>query len=160
MNGPVPEPVAATAPGLPRVRQVAVTLRDIRRFAQAIGETDPVHHDEAHARGTPYGGVVAPLLFCQSLAYDDVAPDRLAPDGSPIELDAPVPAERVVGGSSEYTVHRLVRPGDVITVRSQLKSVTPKEGRSGTLYLVQVETDFTDQLGAPVARELATYIKR
>lgn len=160
MNGVVPDSVVSLAAGLTRVRQVQVTLRDIRRFAQAIGETDPVHHDEAYAATTPYGGVVAPPLFCQSLAYDDVSPDQLAADGSPIELNAPVPAERVVGGGSDYRIHRLVRPGDVILVRSRLKGVTPKEGRSGTLYLVQVETEFTDQQGQPVAHELATYIKR
>lgn len=143
-----------------RTRRVEVTARDIRRFAQAIGETHPLHHDEDYAAATAHGGIVAPPLFCQSLTYDDVALEHLPADGSPIEMDVAVPAQRLVGGSSDYRVHRLVRPGDVITVTSQLLGIDTKTGRSGTLYLIRVETTFTDAQGQPVASEIATYIKR
>lgn len=143
-----------------RHRRVEVTAASIRRFAQAIGDPDPLYHDEVYAASTVYGGIVAPPLFCQSLTYDDVGLDQLPPDGSPVEMAVPVPAQRLVGGSSEYRIHRLVRPGDVITVCSRLKDIGTKDGRSGTLYLIQVETEFTDAQGCPVARELATYIKR
>jgi acyl dehydratase len=75
-------------------------------------------------------------------------------------LSAPVPAKRVVGGGSEYRIHRLVRPGDVITVRSRTKDIQTKQGRSGLLYLIVVETAFTDAQDLPVATEIATYINR
>lgn len=148
-------PTAAAAP-----RRVEVTAQAIRRFAQAIGDDDPLYHDDAYATTTRHGGLVAPPLFCQSLAYADVPVSQLPPDGSPLETIAPVPAERLVGGSSEYHVERLVRPGDVITVTTRPSTVTKKEGRTGTLYLIEVETLFTDAQGRPVARERATYIKR
>jgi acyl dehydratase len=141
-------------------RRYLVTARDIKRFAQAIGERSRLHYDEEFARHTRWRSIVAPPLFCQSLTYDDVPLEELPPDGSPIELDVPIPARRTVGGSSEYTVYRLVRPGDEITVVSRLKSVTRKEGKSGPLYLVVVETLFSDREGLPVAEEVATYIKR
>jgi acyl dehydratase len=155
----VPE-AARRAIGVAKRRRVEVTARDIKRFAQAIGETNPVHFDEEYACRTRHGGIVAPPLFCQSLTYEDVPPDHLAPDGSPVELAAPVPATRTVGGSSEYTIHRLVRPGDVIEITTVLRDVTAKQGRSGLLYLISVETTFTDVDQSPVAGELATYIKR
>jgi acyl dehydratase len=142
-------------------RQVEVTAQAIRRFAQAIGDDDPLYHDAAYAASTRHGGIVAPPLFCQSLAYDDLPPALLPPDGSPRETAAlPVPAQRLVGGSSDYRIERLVRPGDVITVTTRPGQVTTKTGRSGTLYLIEVETVFTDAQGALVARERATYIKR
>lgn len=146
--------------GVKKTRQVQVTLRDIKRFAQAIGETNPIHYDEEHARKSRYGGVVAPALFCQALTYDDVPPDQLGADGAPVELNVAIPAQRAVGGSSEYKIHRLVRAGETITVVSQLKDVYTKQGKSGLLYMVVVQTDFLDQQGAPVASETATYIKR
>jgi acyl dehydratase len=159
MQNAIPESVAALI-GVERVRRYEVTRRDIKRFAQAIGATDRVHYDEDHARTTRHGGIVAPPLFCQSLTYDDVPPSQLLPDGSPQELDVPIPARRTVGGGSEYTINRLVRAGEVITATSALKDVRTKQGKSGVLYLVSVETRFTDEAGLPVATEVATYIKR
>ena len=77
-------PAAARALiGVEHVRRCEVTKRDIRRFAQAIGATDAVHFDESFARTTRYGAVVAPPLFCQTMTYDDVAPELLPTDGSP-----------------------------------------------------------------------------
>lgn len=138
--------------GVEKARRYEVTARDIRRFAQAIGDHEPAV--------TSDGALVAPALFCQVFMFEDVPAEELPPDGSPKELDVPVPATRTVGGGSEFEVLGAVRSGDVITVHSKLKEVLTKEGKSGTLYLVVVETRFHNQLGEPVAREIATYVKR
>ena len=159
MNDTIPAAARALI-GVRKVRRCEVTRRDIRRFAQAIGATDRVHYDKAYARTTRHGAIVAPPLFCQSLTYEDVPPEQLPADGSPLELHVPIPAQRAVGGGSDYTIHRLVRAGEVITVTSQLKDIYTKQGRSGLLYLVVVETLFEDERGEPVAAETATYIKR
>lgn len=45
--------------GTEKVRQYEVTKRDIRRFSQAIGETNPIHFDEDYAKGTEYGTLAA-----------------------------------------------------------------------------------------------------
>ncbi len=159
MSDPIPAEARALI-GVRKVRRCEVTRRDIKRFAQAIGATDRVHYDEAYARTTRHGTIVAPPLFCQSLTYEDVPPEQLPADGSPLELHVPIPAQRAVGGGSEYTIHRLVRAGEVITVTSQLKDIYTKQGKSGPLYMVVVETLFEDERGEPVAAETATYIKR
>lgn len=138
--------------GVEKIRRYQVTARDVRRFAQAIGDREP----EVSSDGT----LVAPALFCQVFMFEDVPAEELPADGSPKELDVPVPAKRTVGGGSEFEVFAPVRSGDVITVYSKLKDVIVKEGKSGTLYLVVVETRFDNQLGEPVAREIATYVKR
>jgi acyl dehydratase len=141
-------------------RRCEVTSRDIRRFAQAIGATDPIHFDEVYARSTRHESIVAPPLFCQMLAYEDVSPDRLPTDGSPVELRVPIPAQRTVGGASDFTVHRLVRAGETITVTTEFKDIYTKPGKSGLLYVVIVETRYEDANGSPIASETATYIKR
>ena len=137
--------------GSEKARHYEVTPRDIQRFAQAIG---------AAVKLAPDGSLVAPPLFCQAFMFEDVPAEELPPDGSPKELDVPVPATRTVGGSSEFEVCGSVRSGDTLTVRSKLKDVIPKAGKSGTLYLIVIETSFHNQRGELVARETATYVKR
>ena len=159
MSDGIPESVRARI-GVETTRRVHVTSNDIKRFAQAIGADDPVHYDEQHARTTRHGRIVAPPLFCQALTYDDVPAEQLGVDGSPVEINLDIPAPRAVGGSSEYRINRLVAAGETITVVSRLADVYTKQGRSGPLYMVVVETDFRDEDGEPVASETATYIKR
>jgi acyl dehydratase len=146
--------------GVEKVRQHDVTKRDIKRFAQAIGETNPIHFDEDYAKSTKYGTIIAPPLFCQMFTFEDVPADRLPSDGSPIEINVPIPAQRTVGGASSYEIFQRVKAGDQITVKSILRDVYTKEGKSGRLYFIIVETEFSNQRNEPVAKETATYIKR
>lgn len=159
MSDDVPASVRALV-GVEKTRRVHVTANDIKRFAQAIGADDPVHYDEEHARTTRHGRIVAPPLFCQALTYEDVPREQLGADGSPAEINIDIPAPRAVGGSSDYKINRLVAAGETITVASRLADVYVKQGRSGPLYMVVVETDFSDEDGELVASETATYIKR
>lgn len=150
-QGEIPARVRAMI-GATRTRRCAVTARDIRHFAQAIG-------DEVTG-ALPDDALVAPPLFPQTYGYDDVPLSELTPDGSPAELDLPLPAKRAMGGSSEFTVHRRLRPGDEVTVESRLADIYVKQGKSGPLFMIVIETRFTDQHSRPVASEVATFIKR
>jgi hypothetical protein len=53
----------------------------------------------------------------------------------------------------------LAGAGDAITVHSRTGRYT-RQGKSGLLYMIVVETVFTDQDDLPVASETATYVKR
>ncbi|HUN93858.1 MAG TPA: MaoC family dehydratase N-terminal domain-containing protein [Burkholderiaceae bacterium] len=153
-------PEARAMIGRVRERSHLVTALDIRKFAQAIGETNPIHRDPEAARAAGHRDVVAPPLFFQTMVFDPVAAEALPPDGSPTELDVPVPATRAMGGSSEFTINRPVCAGEWIRVRSVLKDVQVKRGKAGVLYAIVVQTDFSDADDALVARETATYLKR
>ncbi len=159
MDARVSEDVLAMI-GLEKVRQYDVTKRDIKRFAQAIGEANPVHSDEDYAKSTRHGAIVAPPLFCQMFTFEDVPQNRLPSDGSPVEIDVPVPAQRTVGGGSSYEIFRWVKAGDKIVAKSTLKDVFIKNGKSGKLYFIVVCTEFSNQKNELVAKETATYIKR
>jgi acyl dehydratase len=159
MDTKVPEDVLAMI-GVEKVRQYDVTKKDIKRFAQAIGEANPIHFDEDYAKSTKYGTIIAPPLFCHMFTFEDVPSNRLPSDGSPIEIDVPVPAQRTVGGGSSYEIFQWVKAGDKITAKSTLKDVFTKEGRSGRLYFIVVDTEFSNQKNESVAKETATYIKR
>jgi acyl dehydratase len=146
--------------GIEKTCVYEVTARDIKRFAQAIGDEDPLYYDAAYAARTKHGGIVAPPLFGHAFAFEDVAVSELAPDGSPVEINVPIPAQRAVGGGSVYESFRRIRAGERITVKSRVKDIYTKDGKSGALYFIVVETAFYDDAGALVARETGTFIKR
>ena len=51
MDNTVPEDVLAMI-GVEKVRHYDVTKRDIKRFAQAVGETNPIYLDENYVKST------------------------------------------------------------------------------------------------------------
>lgn len=146
--------------GKEKVREYEVTKKDIRRFAQAIGDPDPLYYDEAYARTTRFKTVVSPPLFCQAFAFEDVPPDRLLPDGSPIEADVPIPARRLVGGGSVFENYIRFKPGDKMVVKAKIRDIYTKQGKSGDLYFIVHETVFYNQHHELAAREVTTFIKR
>lgn len=127
-----------------------VTRKDIRRYAQAIGDPDPRYRE----------GEVAPPLFCHTLAFEDVPTDELRADGLPAELDVPLPTARAVGGGSSYDVGVPVRAGDTITVHKEIEDIYGKSGRSGDLIFVVLTTTYTNQDGEQVARERGEFVNR
>ena len=46
---------------------VEVEKGAVRKFARAIGETNPLYYDEAYAATTRFGGIVAPPTFVAAL---------------------------------------------------------------------------------------------
>lgn len=137
-----------------------VTDKDIRRFAQAIDDPNPLYYDEEYARTTPYKGIIAPPLFCHAFTFADAPAGDLRADGLPKDLDVPLPVSRAVGGSSSFEVGAELRPGDKLTVKSKIRDIYTKSGKTGLLYFTVVETTFTKQNGDLVANEVATYIQR
>ena len=145
---------------LTKTHSFAVTARDIKRFAQSIGDANPLYYDESYAKKTSFGSIIAPPLFCQCMTFEDVPLIELPEDLSPAELNIDLPATKTGGGESRYALYQNIRPGDVIKVSTQVKDIMEKEGRSGKLFLVSINTRFENQLGESVAEELATYVKR
>ena len=52
-----------------------VTKEEIVTFATALGETNPLYTDEAYAKTTPYGGLIAPPTFCVAFRSNARLPD-------------------------------------------------------------------------------------
>lgn len=155
-------PVSGTtgSSGAPSSWTFEVTERDIRRFLQAIGEPSPPQVQSPAGRGDPSPELTAPPLFFQVMAWQDVGPEQLPPDGAPVEIQGGPPHARSMGGASDFTVARQVRAGERIHICSTLTGVECRQGRQGPLHLISRQTTFTDAAGFEVARELATYVKR
>ena len=159
MNDQIPDE-ARQYIGKTKTREYDISKKDIRRFAQAIGEMDPIYYDDEYAKTTKFESIVAPPLFCHSFSFEDVPPDRLSSDGSPIETDIPLPAKRLVGGGSIFENYIRLRPGDIVIVKTEVKDIYTKQGKSGILYFIVIETIFFNQNKKLVAKETSTFIKR
>jgi acyl dehydratase len=57
-------------------KEVVFTAEAIRAFASAIGDTNPLHHDEALAAASPFGRIIASGAHSFSLMLA-VVPDYL-----------------------------------------------------------------------------------
>jgi hydroxyacyl-ACP dehydratase HTD2-like protein with hotdog domain len=159
MNETIPEETLKMI-GDEKTTTFDVTLKDIKRFAQAIDDPNPLYADGADLSLSESYDVTAPALFCQTFAFADVPLAELTPDGAPVEINIPLPVEKTVGGGSVFEIDKAVRPGDRITAKSRVSDVFTKTGKSGLLYFVIVKTSFFNQHDQRVARETATFIKR
>ena len=118
----------------------------IVRFARAIGDDNPLFTDEEAARGTRYGGLIAPPTFLRSL------------ESSPPTLPFPSPYPDVLDGGSEWEYFEPVRPGDRITVTARVVDLAEKTGSLGNMLFVRVESRYANQAARPVALQRGTYI--
>jgi acyl dehydratase len=154
-------PAAARAMiGKETVVYYQVTDRDIRRFAQAIDDPNPMYSDPDHAQHSRYQAIIAPPLLCQMFAYSDAPEGELKADGSPKEIDVPLPTTRVLGGGSSFDIGEPIRIGDEIKAIKKITNIYRKKGRSGELYFVVVDNLWKNQHDQMVAHEVATYIHR
>ena len=143
----------------PHVRQLEKGA--IRRYAEAVGNGNPLYCDEEYARTTRHGGIIAPPGFfgwptrpaASSTGLPQLVADLQAALG---EVGFP----RILDGGISYEFYAPVRAGDVLVVSPMVKDVTPKEGKSGKMMVCSLETTYLNQNGDVVARASQTFIAR
>jgi hypothetical protein len=134
-------------------------------FARAVGDPNPIYSDPAYAATTQLGGIIAPPTFVQASAQFD--PDYfLRPKlgqpwfGSGRNPTGLAPSGGSGGGESggggmgrglhaeqEFTYHRTLRVGDVLSTTSRPGERWEKQGRSGKLVFSENITEYRDQHG-------------
>ena len=127
-----------------------VTLRDIQRYAAAVGDGNPLYFDEDYARRSVHGGIIAPPNFLSAVIEWTGGPaeERLALDGLPPNPIRPLVrrVERTMGAGQELEFHTPVRPGDRITRISKIVDITERAGRNGPIVLIVLEERYVNQL--------------
>ena len=125
-----------------------VTEEMIVRFASSTGETNPLFTDEEKAKGSEFGGLIAPPTFCNIFTSGITRPDVMLEFGD---------TGFFAGQSIECLAH--VRPGDILRGTTRLKDVYAKTGRSGKMVFVVWETTFTNQHGETVALVEESFVR-
>ena len=121
----------------------AVEAGAIAKFARAIGETNPLFFDDAYARTTRFGGIIAPPTYASCF----ITP--LLP-GEMFELDLP-PLAKALHSDDIAENHLPIRPGDVLTTVARYADVFIKQGRNGPVLFQAADLTVTNQDGQRVA---------
>ena len=141
----------------------------IKRFADAVEETNPLYWDEEYAAKSRYGSIIAPPGF---FGWPVKLPRGMTFQRPTDISDPPEVAEgmraalakggywRVVDGGVEYEFFQPVRAGDVLAAKSVIKDIIEREGKTGKLAFVIIETAYHNQKDELVAKARATAIYR
>jgi hypothetical protein len=134
-----------------------VSEHDVAKFASAIGAVDPVYYDASAGAS----GIIAPRAFYMSLGTmrGKLLPSSgFSADGMP--ADERLEGSRLVVGGSSTRFFGDITVGDRVRVDQQVGRVTERQGRSGTLILIELQRRFTRPDGTPLVTETITRIVR
>ena len=141
----------------------------IKRFADAVEETNPLYWDEDYARKSRYGSIIAPPGFfgwvvklpmgTTFMRPTDISDPPEATDGMRNAL-AKAGYSNVLDGGIEYEFFLPVRAGDLLTARSSIKDIREREGKTGKMAFVIIETSYTNKKNEQVAVQRSTAIYR
>lgn len=141
----MPKVITDAAQALVGVELSPVTIEvdksAVKKYASAIAwpeKPNPLYYDEAYAKNTKWGGLIAPPTFCTSFAWLGELLEKVNPT---------MPKYRVgLNGGNEYELRAPVRPGDMLTTRPKLASLDEKPRDDGGVMLVMgLQADFYNQ---------------
>lgn len=133
----------------------------IKRYAEAVGNDNPLYQDDEYARRSLYGSIIAPPGFfgwptktpCSCTGLADIVGElqaALARGGFP----------RILDGGISYDFFLPVRAGDILIASPKVTGLSEKEGKGGTMIICNFETTYTNQNGNLVAKANQTFIAR
>jgi len=128
---------------------VEVEKGAIRRFAEALGDPNPLAVDEAAARAAGFTGLVAPPTFAVTLGWSERFRHSLD-----------LGTRAVLHGEQSFEFTRPIVSGDRLGVKSRVVDVQERTGASGPVDVLVVEDEGRDDKGALVYRARATLIIR
>lgn len=120
----------------------------IKKFAEAIGDPNPLWQDEEYARKSVYGGIIAPPTFAISLRHDPFL-DRVK------QMAA---FKRILNGGNDIEYFQPLRPGDIISVTGKVVDIRERAGKAGNMAFMTVELSYRKQDGELAARIRNTII--
>ncbi len=135
----------------------------ILNFAAALGERNRIYWDEAFAKATPLGGVIAPPTFAVSSALwnpsyglrgirqiperPEPAPER-APAAASTTKSGGGDSSRLLHGEQRFEYHQPLRPGMRLAAQTRAGRSWQKDGkRGGTLRFSESITEYRDERG-------------
>ena len=121
------------------VGEFSATMEEIRAFAEAIGDVNPLYVDAASARQVGYEDCIAPPLFCMKIRGERALPDAEIGPGL-VSLNA----------GQEFEFYDEIYAGRTYAVSVKITDVYEKTGRSGPLGVLVREMLIRDTAGNPI----------
>ena len=126
-----------------------VSKDKIREYAKAIKNPDPHYMDEAFARKSKYGAIIAPPTFAVVFGAYLIEPLFM-------DKELNLNMAMLVHGEQELEFFEVVKAGDSITTSAKITDIKNKE----KLDIITVEGISKNQHGSNVCRGLYTFVVR
>ncbi len=122
-----------------------VTIPSVHRLACTLDRDDPM----------PRAGDDLPVGWHSILFPRVVRQSQIGADGHPKRGDflPPVPLPRRMFAGKRITFHAPLKVGDEVRRESTIKDVTLKQGRTGQMVFVTVQTDISSPRGLAITEE-------
>ncbi len=148
-----------------------VTARDpvnepmIRQWCDAMGDANPVYLDADAARGSVFGGIVAPptMLDAWTMQGWSMHEGYDTPQNEEQRLHkllSDAGYTGVLGTDTEQAFHRYLQPGDVVSAETVIEHISEeKTTGAGVGYFITTRTRFADQRGHEVGWQTFRVLK-
>lgn len=121
----------------------------IQRFADAVGDANPLFADEEYARNSRYGTIIAlPGFFGWPAKPTKEALTSSALKGALLAALSGAGYSRLLDGGMEYEFFGPIRAGDTLAASSRIRDIMERGGQA----FVFTETTYTNQNGDMVAK--------
>jgi len=163
------EKFVGKAMGPPSVAPDPVNVPMIRHWVDALDDRNPVYLDEAIAKATRFGGIVAPPAMLQTWGMPRPKIEGIAERGGApgdMRFDNPISVLDEAGyvgtlaTNSELEFVRYLRPGDHLTQANEVESISNRKTTGlGKGYFVTWVTTYRTTAGEVVGRQLFRILK-
>jgi acyl dehydratase len=126
-----------------------VSKDKIKEYAKAIKNLDPYYVDEAFAKKSKYGTIIAPPTFAVVFGAFLIEPVFM-------DKELNLNMMMLVHGEQELEFFEVVKAGDSITTTAKIKDIKNKE----KLDVIAIEGISKNQHGREVSRGLYTFVVR
>ena len=130
---------------------VEVEKGQLRFFAKATGQKDPVYLDEKAAKKAGYPALPAPPTFFFTLEQGHPEPYRLI-DMMGVDIG------RILHGEQKFDYFKPICAGDTITFREKIVDIYDK--KDGAMEFIVTATEGVNQKGETVGTTTKTVIVR
>ncbi|MHB1420300.1 MAG: MaoC family dehydratase N-terminal domain-containing protein [Bacillota bacterium] len=118
----------------------------IRKFAEAIGDPNPIYFDEEYAKNTPHGGIIAPPTYPFTFTITEQMPG--------VDLTG----AKGLHGAMDFEYVRPIKAGDKLTCQTRISDVYEKIGKMGKMTMRVLETTGKDEQGNLVYTATSTSV--
>jgi acyl dehydratase len=126
----------------------------IQRYAQAIGDPNPLFNDIENASKNKYGRLICPPGFTGWPIKGGISVFKLV--DSLIKAGAPT---RLLDGGVEFEFFEPIGAGDMLTATTKIANITERETKMGKTMFTTVETAFVNQKKKVALKSRSTLIQ-
>lgn len=143
-----------TPPGINEVERGA-----IRRYAEAVGDPNPLYYDVEYASKSRYKGLISPPgFFGWPVKVSVGAMEIMAPI---FEILFSAGLVRILDAGIDYDFFLPIRAGDTLIWYARFADAKERTSKSGErMVFITMELTFVNQNGDTVARRRQTFIAR